>query len=76
MPESFWHAMKHLNKIRNDLAHQLKLEGIDKAFHEFFRRLDGIEDCRLVLRDEKSIPRTLDQLPLVFVWGAFGYRES
>jgi len=44
MPESFWHAMKHLNKIRNDLAHQLKPEGIDKAFHEF---LGGSTDRRL-----------------------------
>ena len=44
MPESFWHAMKHFNKIRNDLAHQLKPEGIDKAFHEF---LGGSTDRRL-----------------------------
>ena len=44
MPESFWHAMKHLNKIRNDLAHQLKPEDIDKAFHEF---LGGSTDRRL-----------------------------
>ena len=69
MPESFWHAMKDLNKIRNDLAHQLEPEGIDKALHEFFRRFDEIEDCRLVLRDEKSIPERLISC-LLFLCGA------
>jgi hypothetical protein len=54
----------------------LKPEGIDKAFHEFFRRFDGIEDCRLVLRDEKSIPERLISCLLFFVWGASGIGKA
>ena len=59
MPESFWTAIKDLNGIRNDLAHQLEPKGIDKALHQFLRRFNEIEDCRTVLRDETSIPERL-----------------
>jgi hypothetical protein len=58
MPEGFWRAIKDLNQIRNDLAHQLEPKDIDKALHQFFRQFDEIEDCRILLRDE-SIPERL-----------------
>jgi uncharacterized protein YutE (UPF0331/DUF86 family) len=38
MPESFWQAMKDLNKIRNGLAHKLEPKGFDEELRQFFRR--------------------------------------
>jgi hypothetical protein len=59
MPESFWLAMKDLNKIRNHLAHNLEPKGLDEELRQFFSRFNEIEDCHTMLRDEKSIPERL-----------------
>ena len=51
MPECIWHALKDVNNIRNDLAHQLEPKDSDKALQNLLSRLSPLEDIQIVLEE-------------------------
>jgi len=59
LPENIWHALRDLNKIRNDLAHKLEPKNIEDLFCKFIKRFEEFEDFRSLLDYKKDIPERL-----------------
>jgi uncharacterized protein YutE (UPF0331/DUF86 family) len=59
LPENIWHALYDLNKIRNDLAHNLEPENIEDRFCQFIKRFEEFEEVRWFLDSEKDISERL-----------------
>jgi len=59
LPENIWHALYDLNKIRNDLAHNLEPKNIEDQFCHFFKPFEEFDDVRSLLDSKKDIPERL-----------------
>jgi uncharacterized protein YutE (UPF0331/DUF86 family) len=59
LPENIWHALRHLNRIRNALAHNLEPKNIEAMLCQFFKQLDEFEDFASLRDDKEGIPNRL-----------------
>jgi uncharacterized protein YutE (UPF0331/DUF86 family) len=59
LPENIWHALRHLNSIRNALAHNLEPKNIEAMLCQFFEQLDEFEDFASLYDDKEGIPTRL-----------------
>jgi hypothetical protein len=54
IPESVVHAMRDLNRLRNDLVHNLEPDEFDKSLEKFFRRFDEF-DLSTLHREDRNV---------------------
>jgi hypothetical protein len=71
LPPNIFHALRDLNRLRNDLAHNLEPADFDTTLERFFRRFDEFEDLRPLHDSDRAVANRLTGC-IAFLCGILG----